>query len=109
MNVLFLGPLRAAEQSQTRQGDVGEHWASFVYACFTPRITRPMSAHSIQSLRELRSRPAWSSSAGKGKSGTDPNIRSVPDFPRRTGDALFFGDFILGEQKKVTRPRQGTV
>jgi len=22
---------------------------------------------------------------------------------------LFFGDFILGEQKKVTRPREGTV
>jgi hypothetical protein len=32
----------------------------------------------------------------------------VTRWRRRTG-ALFFGDFILGEQKKGTRPRQGTV
>jgi len=43
-----LGPLFAAEQSQTRQGDVGEHWASLVYACLIAEITRPMSAKSIK-------------------------------------------------------------
>ena len=61
---LILGPLRAAEQSQTRQGDFGEHWASLVYACVTPAVTRPMSVKRIECARELRSRPAWSSSAG---------------------------------------------
>jgi len=32
---LLLGPLRAAEQSQPRRGDVGEHCLSFVCACST--------------------------------------------------------------------------
>ena len=62
--VCVLGPLFAAEQSQTRQGDVGEHWASLVYACFTPAITRPMSVNSIEPVRELRRPPGRSSSAG---------------------------------------------
>jgi hypothetical protein len=59
-----MGPLFAAEQSQTRQGDVGEHWASLNRACYTPEQFTPDEGAEAQTVRELRSRPAWSSSAG---------------------------------------------
>ena len=60
----LLGPLFAAEQSQTRQGDVGEHWASLDRACYIPEQFTPDEGAEAQTVRELRSRPAWSSSAG---------------------------------------------
>jgi hypothetical protein len=56
--------IQAAEQSQTRQGVVGEHWASFVQACGIPGNSRPLSLADLKRERELRSRPAWSNSAG---------------------------------------------
>jgi len=59
-----MGPLFAAEQSQPRRGVVGEHWASLVYLCFAPEISRPMSLTGVETVRELRSRPALASSAG---------------------------------------------
>jgi len=61
----MLGPLFAAEQSQTRQGDVGEHWASLDRACYTPEQFTPDEGADALMVRELRSRPAWASSAGE--------------------------------------------
>ena len=63
--VLPLGPLFAAEQSQPGRGVVGEHWASLVYASLIRIDRAPDDFNSIESVRELRSRPAWSSSAGE--------------------------------------------
>ena len=38
-----MGSLFAAEQSQTRQGVVGEHWASLVYLGFPTEMSRLMN------------------------------------------------------------------
>jgi hypothetical protein len=48
---------------------VGEHCASLDRACYTPEQFTPYEGAEAQTVRELRSRPAWSSSAGEGKTG----------------------------------------
>jgi len=90
-----LGPLFAAEQSQTRQGDVGEHWASLDCDCYAREQFTPDECAEALTTHELRSRPAWSSSAGNRTSSRGSG--GEPGIPFSL--VTFFGG-----AKKVTRP-----
>ena len=74
-----------------------EHWASLVYARVTQGIARPMSTNRIEPLRELRSHPAWLSSAGDRTSS-----RGSGGEPGRPFSLVTFS---LGEQKESHRHR----